>query len=91
MLSLCFYQHRSDVPEQPDFRAEYTTDGFRELITVGLFKVPHTNVTSTIRGIDLRIFRIRVEAILSSCSIPHPDKQKLLSAARNFNFMVGNQ
>ena len=91
MLSLCFYNLSSEVPGDPKFRANYTTDGFKELIDVGLFKLPHTNVTEKIRGIDLRIFRIRVEEYILTCKIPHPERRAIINAVRTCNYMVGNQ
>jgi hypothetical protein len=91
MLSLSFYRAEADVPERPELSVDFTTDGFAELVTVGLFKLPHVDVTADYRGIDLRIFRIRVEEMILSCKIKHPRRTAIINAVRNCKYLVGNQ
>lgn len=91
MLTLSFYDHELHVPNKPTLEVEYTSDGFEELIKVGLFKFLHYNVTPKVRGIDLSQYRIGVEESILSCRIPHPQRKAIINAVRNCRWMVGNQ
>lgn len=90
-LSLCFYDVSNDQPQEPIYRAIYTAAQFRELLDVGMFKIAHMQFAPGVRGIDLRIYRIKVEELILTCRIPHPEKRAIINAVRKHKYMVGNQ
>lgn len=87
-LSLCFYDVSNDLPQEPLYRAMYTAEQFRELLTVGMFKVPHMQFAPNVKGIDLRIYRIKVEELILTCRVPHKEKRVIVNAIRKHKYMV---
>jgi len=68
----------------------FTNDGFRELITLGLGQVPHCVTNDGSRAIDLQIFRPKVVSILEQRKIQHPQTREMLRAIEQYRYLAIN-
>lgn len=69
----------------------FTSDGFQELIQLGLGMIPQCQVDGGIRCIDLSIFRPRVVRILEQRKIPNPQTRAMMRAIDQFRYLAINQ
>lgn len=69
---------------------DFTNDGFRELLDLGLGKVPHCVTNDGTRAIDLQIFRPKVLSILERRKIPHPKTREMLRAIEQYRYLAIN-
>lgn len=87
MLTIQFFDGR-DEEDAANF--DFTTDGFRDLIATGIFRTPHITLDDGRRGIDLRIFKVKVEQFFRELSPLHPQHREILSAIKTYRYLVGS-
>jgi len=69
-LDLVFYDGKG-IEEGVTVIIGFTTDGFKELIDLGLGQVPTCTTPDGVKCIDLKIFKVKVADIFSKRKIRH--------------------
>jgi hypothetical protein len=70
-LDLVFYDGKG-IEAGVTVNISFSNDGFKELIDLGLGRVPTCTAPDGVKCIDLKIFKIKVAEIFNKRKIPHP-------------------
>ena len=87
-LDVLFYNGKD---EEDGVIIGFGNDGFKELIQLGLFKIPHCTATDGKRAIDLKIFCVKVENIINACKIAHPQQREIIKSIKDFRYLASLQ
>jgi hypothetical protein len=86
-LDLVFYDGLS---KEEILIVSFGSDGFAELIELGLGKVPQCTAPDGTRAVDLKIFQVKVGNIMDGRKIPHQRTREIMRALIQYRYMAIN-